>query len=210
MCALVCIGACIDLYFSLYRSVFDCIGLVLVNVLASVMARVENNACIWSVFARITISYMPNTNVIHANTCWYFLARIAIHTNICTMYLACIMVCIVVCIESARIIIQYIRNTNTKHNNTDWYVLNTCLLVLTTCWHVFNTYHQYIPQYIPQYMPMHSTRIGMCWVASVAITDVLLIVDAFYDTFSFHQSCQIFILCIFLSAIAPNVNLAGH
>ena len=32
--------------------------------------------------------------------CWYLLAHIAIHTNTCTMYLACIMVCIAVYIES--------------------------------------------------------------------------------------------------------------
>ena len=58
-----------------------------------------------------------------------FLARIAIHTNTCAMYLPCIMACIVVCIESvfARITIQYVRNTNTIHTNTDRNVLNTCL-----------------------------------------------------------------------------------
>ena len=126
MCVLVC-GACIGLYLSLCRSVFDCIGLVLVNVLASVLARIEKKACIWSVLARSINSYIPNTNVIHANTCWYLLQRIAIHTNTCTMYFACIMVCIVVCIESvfARITIQYICYTNTIHTNTDRYVLNT-------------------------------------------------------------------------------------
>ena len=166
MCALVC-GACIGLYLRLYRSVFDCIGLVLVNVLASVLARIEKRAFIWSVLARIIISYIPNTNVIHANTCWFILARIAIHTNTCTMYLACIMVCIVVCIDSvfAGITIQYVPNTNTIHTNTDRYVLNTYLLVLNTCWYVLNTYHQYIRQYMPQYMPIHRTRIGMYCVA---------------------------------------------
>ena len=107
------------------------------------------------------------------------LARIAIHTNICTMYLACIMVCIGVCIESvfARITIQYVRNTNTIHTNTDRYVLNTYLLVLNTCWYVLNTYHQYIPQYMPQYMPIHSMCIGiycvaLCQFVHIAITDV--------------------------------------
>ena len=88
MCALVCIGACIGLYLSLYRSVFDRIRLALTNVMASVLARFEKNASTRSVFVRIIISYIPNTNVIHANPCWYFLARIAIHTNTCTMYLA--------------------------------------------------------------------------------------------------------------------------
>ena len=36
----------------------------------------------------------------------------------------------------------------------------------------------------------------------------LSILDAFYDTVSLHQAGQIFIICIFLSAIIPNVNLA--
>ena len=32
----------------------------------------------------------------------------------------------------------------------------------------------------------------------------LSILDAFYDTVSLHQAGQIFIVCIFLSAIIPN------
>ena len=82
------------------------------------------------------------------------------------MYLACIMVCIVVCIESERvcierITIQYVPNTNTIRTDTDRNVLNTYLLVLNRCWYVFNTYHntcQYIVcvlAYIAlQYMPI--------------------------------------------------------
>ena len=78
ICVLVCIGACIGLYLSLYRSVFDSIGLVLVNVVASVLARIEKNACTWPVFARIIISYIPNTNVlqyilIRVQCIWYLL-----------------------------------------------------------------------------------------------------------------------------------------
>ena len=30
-----------------------------------------------------------------------------------------------------------------------------------------------------------------------------------YDTVSLHQADEIFIICIFLSAIIPNVNIAG-
>ena len=128
MCALVCIGACIGLYLSLYRSVFDRIRLALTNVMASVLARFEKNASTRSVFVRIIISYIPNTNVIHANTIgifWHVLQYIPIRVR-CIWH--CIMVCIVVCIESvfARIIIQNILNTNTIHTNTDRYVLKTC------------------------------------------------------------------------------------
>ena len=55
----------IGLYFSLYRSIFDCIGLVLVNVLASVLARIEKS--IWSVFC--TYHYFnTNTILVHTNT----------------------------------------------------------------------------------------------------------------------------------------------
>ena len=36
------------------------------------IARIEKKACIWSVLAHIIISYIPYTNVIHANICWYF------------------------------------------------------------------------------------------------------------------------------------------
>ena len=66
ICELVCIGACIGLYWS----VLDCIAsqFVLVNVFGSVLAQIEMKACIWSVFAQVIISYIPNTNSIHANT----------------------------------------------------------------------------------------------------------------------------------------------
>ena len=37
----------------------------------------------------------------------------------------------------------------------------------------------------------------------------LSILGAFYDTVSLHEAGQTFIVCIFLSAIIPNVNLAG-
>ena len=37
----------------------------------------------------------------------------------------------------------------------------------------------------------------------------LSILVAFYDTVDLHQAGQIFIICIFLSAIIPYVNLAG-
>ena len=41
ICALVCNGACIGLYLSLCWSVFECIGIILVNVLALVLASIE-------------------------------------------------------------------------------------------------------------------------------------------------------------------------
>ena len=99
----------------------------------------------------------------------FFLAQIAIHTKMCTMCLAYIIVCIVVYIESvfAHNIIQYIRNTNIIHTNTDWYVLNTYLLVLNTWWYVFNTYHQYIPQYMPAYW--YVLRCNTCQIIHIAI-----------------------------------------
>ena len=163
------------------------LGIVLVKVLESVLARIEKKM---HVFAHIITTQIPNTNVIHANACWCVFTRIIIHANTFTMYLACI----VVCIESvfarilnqyvrntntihtntewyvlntyllvlfARILNQYVRNTNTIQTNTEWYVLNTYLLVLNTCWYVFNIYHQYIPLYLPQYMPIHRESIGM-------------------------------------------------
>ena len=37
----------------------------------------------------------------------------------------------------------------------------------------------------------------------------LSILVVFYDTVDLHQAGQIFGICIFLSAIIPNVNLAG-
>ena len=41
ICALVCNGACIGLYLSLCWSVFECIWIILVNVLALVLASIE-------------------------------------------------------------------------------------------------------------------------------------------------------------------------
>ena len=66
MCALVC-GACIGLYLSLYRSVFDCIGLVLVNVFASVLARIEKQRHVFGQYLHVSLfhtyqiptQYMP-------------------------------------------------------------------------------------------------------------------------------------------------------
>ena len=65
---------------------------------------------------------------------WHCLARIAIHTKMRTMCLACILVCVVIYIGRvfAHNRIQYISNTNTTHTNTDWYVLNKYLFVLNT------------------------------------------------------------------------------
>ena len=80
MCALVC-GACIGLYLILYRSVFDFIRLVLVNILASVLALIEKTARIWSLFARIIISY--NTITKHTNTDRYVLNTDLLVLNIC-------------------------------------------------------------------------------------------------------------------------------
>ena len=56
MCALVC-GACIGLYLSLYRSVFDCIGLVLVNVFASVLAHIEKQRHVFGQYLHISLFY---------------------------------------------------------------------------------------------------------------------------------------------------------
>ena len=91
MCALVCIGACSGLYLSLYRPVFACIGLVLVNILASLLARIEKKSHVFGQYLHISLFHTKyqrtyqNTYVIHVNTCWYLLALIAIHTNMCTM-----------------------------------------------------------------------------------------------------------------------------
>ena len=140
----------------------------------------KKKECIWSVLAPIIIPHIPNINVIPASTCLYLLARIAIHTNTCKMYLACIMACIVVCIESvfARFIIQFGHNTNTRYTNTERYasVLNTYLLVLNTCWHVFNTYHHWANIYhntchnTCQYI-VHVLACIACQYLHVAITD---------------------------------------
>ena len=76
MCALVC-GACIGLYLSLYRSVFDCMGLILVNVFASVLARVEKQRHVFGQYLHVSLfhkyqiptQYMP----IHAAIYWHVL-----------------------------------------------------------------------------------------------------------------------------------------
>ena len=89
---------------------------------------------------------------------------VAIHTNMCTMYLACTIVCTVVtnvvCIESVFTIMNSIRNTNTTHTNTVRYVLNTYLLVLNTSCYVLNTYHQYIP---PIHTTIHANTLYSYW-----------------------------------------------
>ena len=47
----------------------------------------------------------------------------------------------------------------------------------------------------------------LCWTCQFFM--FLLTLVAFYDTVSLHQAGQIFIICIFLSAIILNVNLTG-
>ena len=59
-------------------------------------------------------------------------------------------------------------------------------------------------------LPWFANRIEqVLYVESVSFLMFLSILVAFYDTVSLHQAGQIFIVCIFLSAIIPNVNLAG-
>ena len=93
----------------------------------------------------------------------HVLACIAIHTNSFPLYLASIVVCIVACIQSVfeHIIVQYILNSNTIYRLACMEYIPWDLLVLNTCWYVFNTYHQYTPQHIPQYTPIHQTHIDM-------------------------------------------------
>ena len=74
MPVILCNGACISLYLGLHWSVLDCIRIVLVNVLASVLAHIEEK-----------IGMYLNTNTIHANTCWYVLGCFLIHT-ICFLH----------------------------------------------------------------------------------------------------------------------------
>ena len=109
---LVCIGAYIGLYVSLYRSVLERIGIILVNVLASVLAHMENTVYIGPEYARN-----------HRNACQYILVCIGLYCNTCqyvSSVLPCIVFCIVVCIESvlARIDVEYIQNMNPIHANT--------------------------------------------------------------------------------------------
>ena len=81
MCALVC-GACIGRYLSLYRSVFDCIGLVVVNVFAFVLARIENQSDLFGQYLHVALfhtyqiptQYMP----IHDGIYWHVLQYITI------------------------------------------------------------------------------------------------------------------------------------
>ena len=91
---------------SLYQSVLECIGIILVNVLASVLAHIEKTVCIGPEFTRY-----------HRNTCQYILVCIGLYCNICqyvSSVLPCIVFCIVVCIED----VEYIQNTNPMHANT--------------------------------------------------------------------------------------------
>ena len=104
----------------------------------------------------IIILYIPNTNAIHANTCWFVLVYIVIHTNMFLLIghkLWYVLWYVLICIcTAAHIINQYACNTNEIHINTQyilvwfvlsmyhWYVFNTYLLVLNTYWYVFNTY----------------------------------------------------------------------
>ena len=79
-CALVC-GAFIGLYLRLYRSVFDCIGLELVNVLASVLSRIEKKACIKLYLVSIgTCHYFIHTKY-PRNTCQYMMVFIGTYCN---------------------------------------------------------------------------------------------------------------------------------
>ena len=74
VCVFVCIGACIGLYLILYWSVLDSIGILWVNVLASVLAYIEKTGI-------YLVCICMYTNRIHANICWYVFACVVIHTN---------------------------------------------------------------------------------------------------------------------------------
>ena len=55
-----------------------------------------------------------------------------------------------------------------------------------------------------------SHRAGpLCLICQFFQVMFLSILVAFYDTVSLHKADQIFIICMFLTAIIPNVNLAG-
>ena len=72
---LVCIGAGIGLY---YRSALECIGIVLVNVLASVLARLENIYVFWVWIC--TYHYFIH-NKYQRNTCQYILVYIGTYCH---------------------------------------------------------------------------------------------------------------------------------
>ena len=121
---LVCIGACIGLYLAMYWSVLVCIGIMLVNVLASFWHIEKIGMYLVYVFMSlcIIILYIPNTNAIHANTCWFVLVYIVIHTNMFLLIghkLWYVLWYVLICIcTAAHIINQYACNTNEIHINT--------------------------------------------------------------------------------------------
>ena len=57
ICAFVCIGACIGLFwgFKLYLSVLGCIGIVLVNVLVSVLQHIEKILFIFGLHLHVSL-----------------------------------------------------------------------------------------------------------------------------------------------------------
>ena len=139
MYALACIGACIGLYLAMYWSVlvlalvciWQCIGLywsVLgscwwmywrpfwhIEKIGMYLVYVPMSLC-------IIILYIPNTNAIHANTCWFVLVYIVIHTNMFLLIghkLWYVLWYVLICIcTAAHIINQYACNTNEIHINT--------------------------------------------------------------------------------------------
>ena len=123
---LVCIGAGIGLY---YRSALECIGIVLVNVLASVLARIENIGVSWVCIC--TYHYFIHTKY-QPNTCQSILVSIHVHANTCPTYCGMYWVCIGT--YWCWIHTEYEPNTC----QYEWFVLNTYLLALNKCWYVFN------------------------------------------------------------------------
>ena len=179
---LVCISACIGLYLIV-------LGLYWWMYWRPYWHLLKQTACVRSVFAHIIISYIPNTNLILANTCWYVLVCIVIHANTFTMYLACI----VACIQSvfASIVILYIHKTKTIHANRDWYVLNTDN-VTCSYWihagmnsiHTTNTYHNTYHNTCQDIVKILACIATQCWhvlsrntcqYLHVAITNVLFL-----------------------------------
>ena len=144
LCELVCIGACTGLYLSVNWTALECIRTVLVNVLASVLALIENTGCIGSVFCTYhylhlhlsLLSYIPHTNLMHANTYCYILACIAIHAN----KYWCVVACIAIDAHIFSSLLWYVL----------WYVLCLYWLIL-----ILNTYNM---------NQIHANTSGMYWI----------------------------------------------
>ena len=183
MCALVC-DACIGLYLSLYRSVFDCIGLVLVNVLASVLSHIEKRH-VFGQYLHVP-HYFTHTKY-QRNTCQYMLVFIGTHCNtyqyveyipICVqMYLACIMVYIEICIES---VFAHYNSIRMQYQQNIYQYRQVCIEYIPVSIEYMLVCIQYIP-------PIHTTTDA---TIHTNIVHVLAITDGANTVFQSLSSCK--------------------